>query len=148
MMTAVLLYDGDCAFCSTCAHWLQRWAPARAEVVAWQLADLEALHVTVAEADAAVQWVADGAADRDDGRDDGGARAAGPEAIAAYLRTVGPHWRVAGRVLAFAPVRRVAWPVYRWIAAHRHRLPGGTPQCALPSTAREPGPGPGGRTAP
>ncbi|WP_208322891.1 thiol-disulfide oxidoreductase DCC family protein [Mumia sp. ZJ1417] len=134
-MTAVLLYDGDCAFCSSCARWLQRWAPARAEVLAWQLTDLEALHVNVADVDTAVQWI------------DDSARAAGPEAIAAYLRTAGAPWRVAGRVLACAPVRGVAWPVYRWIAAHRDKLPGGTPQCALPSTAREPGHGPGGKTA-
>ncbi|WP_262848954.1 thiol-disulfide oxidoreductase DCC family protein [Mumia quercus] len=121
-MTAVLVFDGDCAFCSSSARWLQRWAPSRrAHVVAWQHADLDALRLTAAQCAEAVQWV-------DDAR-----QAAGPVAIAAYLRTARRPWPLAGALLGLRPVTALAWPVYRWIAAHRHQLPGGTPQCALPS---------------
>ena len=41
-------------------------------------------------------------------------------------------WRPAGRVLGLRPVTALAWPVYRWVARNRHRMPGGTAACALP----------------
>ena len=36
----VLVYDGDCAFCTKCAHAVERIGP-QAEVVPWQFADLD-----------------------------------------------------------------------------------------------------------
>lgn len=121
-MAPVLVFDGDCAFCSTAARWGRRWVPSRrAEIVAWQQADLDALGLTVEECVEALQWV------------DGAQHAAGPVAIAAYLRTARAPWPVLGAVLATRLATALAWPVYRWVAAHRHQLPGGTPQCALPS---------------
>jgi predicted DCC family thiol-disulfide oxidoreductase YuxK len=125
-VTATFLYDGDCAFCSSCARFVQRWIPTPAAVVAWQQhGDLSALGVTEAECDAAVQWV-----------EPGRPPLAGPDAIAALLRSSHPGWRVVGRLLALRPVRAVAWPVYRWVARNRHRMPGGTPACALPQASR------------
>ena len=35
------------------------------------------------------------------------------------------------------PLGLLAWPVYRWIAGHRHLLPGGTAACSLPQAQRE-----------
>ncbi|MEJ3748735.1 DUF393 domain-containing protein [Actinomycetes bacterium KLBMP 9797] len=123
---ATFLYDGDCAFCSACARFAERWVPTPARILPWQFADLDALDVTVEECDAAVQWI-DPAT---------GARAAGPDAIAALLRTSRPWWRVAGAVLRLGPVRWLAWPVYRWVARNRHRMPGGTAACSLPQAER------------
>jgi predicted DCC family thiol-disulfide oxidoreductase YuxK len=61
-------------------------------------------------------------------------------AIADLLRTAArPRdlgWRLAGTVLAVPPVRALAWPVYRWVARHRHQLPGGTAACELPAPAK------------
>ena len=34
-------------------------------------------------------------------------------------------------------VRLMAWPAYRWIADHRHLLPGGTAACSLPQVERD-----------
>lgn len=42
----------------------------------------------------------------------------GADAVAAMLARI-PGWRWAGRALAWWPVRMVARPVYRWIAARR-----------------------------
>jgi predicted DCC family thiol-disulfide oxidoreductase YuxK len=120
------VYDGDCAFCTSCAEFIGSRIPTRAKVLPWQFADLDALGLTVAECEAAVQWV-----------DPAGARGAGPDAIAFLLRDSGPMWRLAGRMLATRPVRTVAWPAYRWVARNRHRLPGGTAACSLPQEARE-----------
>jgi hypothetical protein len=34
-------------------------------------------------------------------------------------------------------VRVAAWPAYKWVAGHRHLLPGGTAACSLPQAQRE-----------
>lgn len=72
----VLVFDGDCAFCTSCARLLARIGPA-AEIVPWQLADLDELGITAAQAAEAVQWI---------GAD--GAVRTGHEAIAATLSTI------------------------------------------------------------
>ena len=119
-MDGLLLYDGDCAFCTKSAGWLERHATSNARVVAWQRVDLAPLGLTAEDCAEVVQWVADGH------------RAAGPDAIAAYLQTSSRGWRTTGRVLAGPGSQHLAWPVYRWIARHRSQLPGGTPACDLP----------------
>lgn len=128
-MEATFLYDGDCAFCTSCARFVQRWVPTPAAVVPWQFADLERLGVTAAASQEAVQWIAPGT--RAPGP------LAGPDAIAALLRTSHWAWRLVGWLLALRPVRAPAWPVYRWVARNRHRLPGGTAACALPRPGAE-----------
>ncbi|HET8789152.1 MAG TPA: DCC1-like thiol-disulfide oxidoreductase family protein, partial [Actinomycetes bacterium] len=68
-----------------------------------------------AQAEEAVVWVAPGEPTRH-----------GPEAIARMLVDAGSYWRPLGRLLGLRPVLWVAWPVYRWVARNRHRMPGGT----------------------
>jgi predicted DCC family thiol-disulfide oxidoreductase YuxK len=118
------VYDGDCAFCSSCARFVERHIPTRAQVVPWQRTDLAALGVTQEQAEDAVQWVGP---DRVD---------AGPVAIAVLLIDAGSFWRPLGWMLKLRPVLWVAWPVYRWISRNRHRMPGGTPACSLPQAQR------------
>jgi predicted DCC family thiol-disulfide oxidoreductase YuxK len=113
-----LVYDGDCAFCSSSARLLEKIGP-KAELVAWQQTDLNALGLTEDEAAAAVQWV---------GVD--GAIRSGHEAIAAALDTAGGVWALAGRALLLPGISPIAAVAYRLVAANRHRLPGGTPACA------------------
>ncbi|WDZ86664.1 thiol-disulfide oxidoreductase DCC family protein [Micromonospora cathayae] len=134
MERSTFVYDGDCAFCTRCAEFIERRIPTEVTVVPWQFADLDALGLTVAECEEAVQWV---------GAD--GSRAAGPDAIARLLGTSNAGWRAGGGLLRLPPVRVAAWPVYRWVARNRHRLPGGTAACALPQEARERLYGPTGR---
>jgi predicted DCC family thiol-disulfide oxidoreductase YuxK len=120
------VYDGDCSFCTSCATFVERRIPSRAEVVPWQFADLDALGLTQEQAEQAVQWV---------GTD--GTVASGPDAIALLLRDAGRLWRVPGTALQLPPVRLAAWPAYRWVANHRHLLPGGTAACSLPQAQRD-----------
>lgn len=122
----VFLYDGDCSFCTSCAQFIERRIPTRAEVTPWQFADLAALGVSQPEAEEAVIWV-----------EDTGPHGAGPVAIARLLVDAGSFWRLLGRVLDLSPVRRLAWPVYRWVARNRHRMPGGTAACSLPQAQRD-----------
>jgi predicted DCC family thiol-disulfide oxidoreductase YuxK len=122
----VMLFDGDCAFCSTSARWLGRRVPTPTALEPWQWTELEPLGTTTDEVEAAVVLV-----------DVNLHRIHGPEAIAGYLRSsTSGVWRVCGRVLALRPVLAVAWPVYRWIARNRQRLPGGSAQCSLPQAER------------
>ncbi len=115
----VLVFDGDCAFCTSSAHLLERIGP-EAEIVPWQFADLDDLGITAAQATEAVQWV---------GTD--GAVRSGHEAIAAALSTAGWPWRIAGRLITLPGISSLAAVTYRWIARNRYRLPGGTPACAV-----------------
>jgi predicted DCC family thiol-disulfide oxidoreductase YuxK len=122
----VLLYDGDCAFCSSCARFIERRVPTSAEILAWQLTDLSDLGVTPEAAAEAVLWV-----------DVDGSVAAGHLAVAWLLVDADSFWRPLGYLLSLPPLRWLGGPVYRLVARNRHRLPGGTTACALPPTQRD-----------
>jgi predicted DCC family thiol-disulfide oxidoreductase YuxK len=117
----VLVYDGDCGFCTTSVRFAERHLPMKAEAVAWQFADLGALGITVEQVSYEVVWV-----DRF-GRTYGGAQAA-----ARLLMDSGGSWRVLGALATIRPFSWIAHGLYRLIANNRYRLPGGTPACALP----------------
>jgi predicted DCC family thiol-disulfide oxidoreductase YuxK len=124
-VTPTFVYDGDCAFCTTCAEFIERRIPTRARVIPWQFADLESLGLTTEQCEEAVQWVSSTE------------RGSGPDAIALLLHDAGRLWQVAGSTLQLGPVRLAAWPAYHWIADHRHLLPGGTAACSLPQAQRD-----------
>jgi predicted DCC family thiol-disulfide oxidoreductase YuxK len=113
----VLVYDGDCAFCTSCAHALAKIGPD-AEIVAWQLTDLVSLGLTEQQAADAVQWV----------EVDGTIRS-GHRAIAATLICAPQPWRIIGRALLLPGISWAAARAYRLVAANRRHLPGGTPAC-------------------
>jgi len=118
----VLVFDGDCGFCTTSARFLHRWVvrDGSATVCPWQLLDLEALHLTADQCRSAVQWV---------GED--GQVASGHLAVAAALRAGDPVWRPAGALLVAPGLSWLAARLYAWVAAHRDALPGGTPACRM-----------------
>jgi predicted DCC family thiol-disulfide oxidoreductase YuxK len=116
----VLIFDGDCAFCTKCVHVVERIGPD-AEIVPWQFADLAELGITEEQAAEAVQWV----------QIDGTVRS-GHEAIAGVLSTAGRIWKTIGRVLLLPGTSWLAAKAYQLVARNRYRLPGSTPACALP----------------
>jgi predicted DCC family thiol-disulfide oxidoreductase YuxK len=120
----VLVFDGDCAFCTNCARLLERIGP-EAEIVAWQLTDLDELGITAEQASDAVQCV----------QVDGTVRS-GHEAIAAVLSAAGPLWKAIGRTLTLPGISWLAAKAYRLVASNRYRLPGGTPACAVAAEDR------------
>jgi len=109
-----LVYDADCGFCTRSAQWLDD-AP-----VPWHTLDLDALHVTQAEADANAGWLEDGRITR-----------LGAEAITTALRAKPGSARVLGWALTVPGLRQLAAVVYPRIAANRHRMPGGTAACRI-----------------
>ncbi|MBA0050842.1 DUF393 domain-containing protein [Streptomyces sp. AJS327] len=117
----VLVYDGDCGFCTSCAHRAQRLVRPRCTVVPWQLVDLADLGVSEERAAREVLWVTPP-----------GTVYGGAQAVAKALLSAGGGWAVLGGALrGLPPLRWAAHAVYRLVAANRHRLPGGTPACAL-----------------
>jgi predicted DCC family thiol-disulfide oxidoreductase YuxK len=122
---AVLVYDGDCAFCTSSVRFIERRIPVSAQITAFQFADLDALGTTWEQAEREVLWV-----DRD-GRVRGGA-----PAVAALLLDAGGVWRALGAIMRVPPVSWLARGAYRLIADNRDRMPGGTPACALPADRR------------
>ncbi|MBB5079369.1 thiol-disulfide oxidoreductase DCC family protein [Nonomuraea endophytica] len=118
-MTAVLVYDGDCGFCTTCVRFIERRMRVRARITAWQAADLAALGVTEERARHELLWVS------------GSGVYGGAQAVAKLLLHAGLPWSPIGAILRLPPVRWLAHGVYRLVAGNRHRLPGGTAACAL-----------------
>ncbi|MFE1328566.1 thiol-disulfide oxidoreductase DCC family protein [Streptomyces sp. NPDC058735] len=123
----VLIFDGECGFCTTSVGFAQRLVRPRCEVVAWQHADLLSLGVTAERARYEALWVTP------TGRVYGGA-----QAVAKMMLSAGGPWSVTGAVLTLPPVRWVAQGVYRLVAENRGRLPGGTAACAVPGAKAHP----------
>jgi predicted DCC family thiol-disulfide oxidoreductase YuxK len=118
----LLIFDGDCAFCSSCVRAAVRVLPGELRAVPWQrVPDLAAYGLTREAAAASVQWV-----------DSSGSLASGHEAVAQVLMAAGGPWRWVGRSLLVPGVGAVAACVYDVVARNRDRLPGGTPACRLP----------------
>jgi len=117
----LLIFDGDCGFCTTSARFVSRWVDRRDryDVRPWQELDLAALGVTEADCIEAAQFV----------RRDGSV-VAGHRAIAAGLTHGAPAWRPLGHLLTLPGVSQLAARVYTWVADHRYALPGGTAACA------------------
>ncbi|MBB6171034.1 putative DCC family thiol-disulfide oxidoreductase YuxK [Nocardiopsis mwathae] len=120
MSTPVLVYDGDCAFCSSCVDFaLRRVAPGIA-AVPFQDGGVTDEQRARAENEVLVL--------HPDGRRVWG----GVDAVAVLL-LASPHsaWWPLGALLRTGPVRPVAMAAYRWVAANRHRMPGGTAACRI-----------------
>jgi predicted DCC family thiol-disulfide oxidoreductase YuxK len=117
----VVVFDGDCAICTTLAGVIERRLRPPAAVQPWQRLDLAAYGLTEAQCLEALQYV-----------DGDGKIYSGELAVARLLRASRPWARPAGWLIGLPGVRRVAGLVYRWVARNRSRLPGGTPACSVP----------------
>ena len=117
---AMLIFDGDCGFCTASATWVKRRAQPATAVVPFQNLDdatLAGFGVTRDDVRSAAYWIGAGPPRR------------GHRAIAAALRDIGGAWGMVGRVVDAPVLRPVASVSYALVARFRHRLPGGTPAC-------------------
>lgn len=115
-----LVFDGDCGFCTWVADKAKRWIRPRANIVAYQFADLGSLGLTAVQCSQALQWV----------DADGSHRAAGRAVSGALLASPQP-WPILGAALDLPGMSFVVEHVYALIARNRYRLPGATPACQL-----------------
>jgi len=116
----ILIFDGDCGFCTASARWIERRLPDDAAVESWQALDLAELHLTEHDVTTAAWWV-----------DEGGTKHRGHAAIGRALINAGGIWGAIGRLIITPPVSWIARPGYWLIARNRHRLPGATESCRL-----------------
>jgi predicted DCC family thiol-disulfide oxidoreductase YuxK len=119
---AILVFDGDCGFCTSAARWASRRFGRGERAEAWQLLGapaLAGLGLTVEDARSAAWWV------------DGRGPARGHRAIGRALQAGGGWRRLAGTLVLTPPASWGAAVAYRLVVRYRYRLPGGTPACRL-----------------
>lgn len=122
----VLVYDGDCAFCTASVNLARRRLRPRCEIVEWQSADLGSLRVNRKQAEYELLWITPG-----------GVVHGGAQAVAKLLLNAGGRWAVPGALLSLPPIRWLAHGLYRIIANNREHMPGGTLTCALNAAQRQ-----------
>ena len=117
----LLIFDGDCAFCSSSVRFGERWIKRMARAEPYQFLELDQYGLTTEQCNAAVQFVAT------DGR-----VSSAHDAVSMVLRAAGKGWWLLGSLMRLPGIHWLSGVVYRWVARNRHRLPGGTAACALP----------------
>jgi predicted DCC family thiol-disulfide oxidoreductase YuxK len=114
----LLVFDGDCGFCTRCARWAVRHGQGRVRVEPWQRLDLDQLGLTENEVTTAAYWV-----------DDQGRTSGAHLAVGRCLEAIGGPYRPVGWLLRHRPVSWAASPAYRLLARNRHQMPGSSDTC-------------------
>ena len=121
-----LVFDGDCGFCTSVATHFEKRSRVPVTIAAWQLTDLSALGLTAEQAGTQVYLVTDHGL------------FAGAECFAEFMRLQGdPLHRLIAWGMRLPLMRSLAAWGYRLVARNRHRLPGGTPACAMSDAAKQ-----------
>lgn len=120
----LLIFDGDCAICSTSARLLKKITKGRISIKPYQHLELEQYGLTSELTSKAVYYIS------------GEKRYIAAEAMGQVLIDSKTIWAVAGAFIKLPLVKILAKKVYYLIAANRHRLPGGTPECQLTDEER------------
>ncbi|MGH9097118.1 MAG: thiol-disulfide oxidoreductase DCC family protein [Acidimicrobiales bacterium] len=118
----ILIYDGDCGFCTSVAVGISRRWRAPAHALAWQSlgeGGLAELGLTPEAAQREAWWV-----------DDRRRQFGGHRAVAKALLAARGCRRAAGAAILMPPLSWVAGLGYRLVVRYRHRLPGSTNACS------------------
>lgn len=117
---AVLIFDGDCGFCTTVANYLTKRTKFPVKAEAWQLTDLNQYGLSPEQTAAKVYFVTTKGV------------VAGARAMALLLSAQNNFfYYLMGKLISVPPFSWLAIPAYALIAKYRHKLPGGTPACKL-----------------
>lgn len=121
-MRPLMIFDGDCGFCTASVRVIRRWIRPDCDIEPWQFTPIADFNLTPEECSSAVQYV------------DADRRVySGSRAVMRMLRDAPVPWPVVGAIGDAPGVAWVADRAYRWIATHREMLPGSTPACAMAS---------------
>jgi predicted DCC family thiol-disulfide oxidoreductase YuxK len=117
----LLIYDGDCGFCTRTAGWLRRRLPEGYRIEPSQrIEHLEDLGLDRAKVHEAAYWV-----------DPDGRQHRGHRAIVRAVESSGGVLGPLSRVTKVWPLDPLASWVYEVVARNRHRFPGATDHCHL-----------------
>ncbi len=119
-----IIYDGDCAFCSSSIRTLKRLIPKAPITIPYQYIEPADYGLSLTDCERALQFV----------RQDG-SRFEGHEAYRQMLIGVGGAYKLLGHLMRTPIYYGIANAAYRWIAKNRHKMPGGTPTCSLDNRA-------------
>ena len=118
--SAVLIFDGDCGFCTSGANFILKHTSYELKAEPWQWLELTKYGLTPEKASAKVQLYLQGQLFE------------GAKAFAKLLRIQKQLWfKILGGILLVPPFSWLANLGYFLVAKYRHRLPGGTPACEL-----------------
>jgi len=123
----LLIYDGECGFCTASARWVAQQFRHGESARPWQLlgeAAMKEFGLAIADVESAAWWIS---------RD--GTRHRGHRAIAHALLSGGTLRRTVGHVVLMPPGSWAAAVAYRLVVRWRHHLPGATPACRVESEA-------------
>lgn len=115
-----VIYDGDCAFCSSAARFGKARIAPNLAFLAYQQTNLAEYGLTTTECEKSLQFVSD------DNQIFNGAKA-----VAQILISAGFLYRILGRIMNLPLLNKLAQLIYVLVAKNRHRLPGGTPTCKI-----------------
>ena len=119
----LLIFDGDCGFCTSAATWAAAGWRESATLTAWQQLGengLSSFGLTVADAQSAAWWI-----------DPIGGNYRGHGAVGKALANGRGLRHVAGVLILIPPISFLAAGGYAIVARYRYRLPGGTPACRI-----------------
>ncbi|KUN87147.1 thiol-disulfide oxidoreductase DCC family protein [Streptomyces griseoruber] len=117
----VLAHDGDCGFCQTSVDRVRALAAPALDAVPCRFLPAEETAPHLQRLAREVLLLRGGTV-----------LAGGADALARTVATSpSAAYRVLAAVVRLPGVRGGARAVYRWVSRNRHRLPGGTPACAV-----------------
>jgi predicted DCC family thiol-disulfide oxidoreductase YuxK len=117
--TEVLIFDGECGFCTWAARWVERRLPRGTGIMPYQrVPDPSAYGLTGEEIAGAAYWI-----------DARGRPHRGHLAAAETFRAIGGAWATIGSLIGEPPISWLAAGFYEVVSRNRHRLPGSVPAC-------------------
>jgi predicted DCC family thiol-disulfide oxidoreductase YuxK len=118
VQTALLVFDGECGFCTAAVDWLARHLERPTCLVPWQQLQPGLLGLSEEDLRRSVWWI-----------EPTGERFHSERAVAHALIACGRGWRRLGLLLLAPGVHALAAVGYRLVARVRRRLPGTIPAC-------------------
>ena len=117
---AIVIYDGDCAFCSSAARFAQRRVAPELIYSPYQFSELAKYGITTAQAQSSLKFVTDS-----------GEVLSAHVAVSQIMQNGNKFWKLLGIITTLPIIRSLADLGYRLTAKYRHKLPGGTPTCKM-----------------
>ena len=117
----LLIFDGDCGFCTTATNFILKHTTTPIEAQPFQYLDPTSFGLTLEQVTAKVYLVIDGE------------NYSGHEAFSMLFQIQNNVLlRALGKLILIPPFVWLSKPGYALVAKYRHKLPGGTPACKMP----------------